>query len=208
MEFSELIKVSRKNCGLKLTELENLTGISASYISRIENGVNKSPSAEHAISLAEALNIPYEELAKSFLKDKESKISTNQKDMVLIKKGTNILIDISKNKLSIKEALEDLVGICTELEKQHIFIVAESKENKYRVRLPIYDDFLVRKIKELMKVQFQTENITVLEGRILEMDNCKKFELEEFLKGANEYFMIIDNKEYLEIKRYLNSIGY
>ncbi|MBI5977657.1 helix-turn-helix domain-containing protein [Clostridium perfringens] len=208
MEFSELIKVSRKNCGLKLTELENLTGISASYISRIENGVNKSPSAEHAISLAEALNIPYEELAKSFLKDKESKISTNQKDMVLIKKGTNILIDISKNKLSIKEALEDLVGICTELEKQHIFIVAESKENKYRVRLPIYDDFLVRKIKELMKVQFQTENITVLEGRILEMDSCKKFELEEFLKGANEYFMTIDNKEYLEIKRYLNSIGY
>ena len=154
------------------------------------------------------LILTYEELAKSFLKDKESKISTNQKDMVLIKKGTNILIDISKNKLSIKEALEDLVGICTELEKQHIFIVAESKENKYRVRLPIYDDFLVRKIKELMKVQFQTENITVLEGRILEMDSCKKFELEEFLKGANEYFMTIDNKEYLEIKRYLNSIGY
>ena len=208
MEFSDLIKTSRKNCGLKLTELESLTGISASYISRIENGVNKSPSAEHAISLAEALNIPYEELAKSFLKDKESKISTNQKDMVLIKKGTNILIDISRNKLSIKEALENLIGICTELEKQDIFIVAESKGNKYRVKLPIYDDLLIRKIKELMKVQFQTENIAVLEGRILEMDSCKEFELEEFLEASNEYFMIIDNKEYLELKGYLNSIGY
>lgn len=59
-----------------------------------------------------------------------------------------------------------------------------------------------------MKVQYQTENITILEGRILEMDACKEFELEEFLKGANEYFMTIDNKEYLEIKGYLNSIGY
>lgn len=208
MEFSHLIKTSRKNCGLKLTELERLTGISASYISRIENGVNKSPSAEHAISLAEALNIPYEELAKSFLKDKESKISTNQKDMVLIKKGTNILIDISRNKLSIKEALENLVDICTQLEKEDIFIVAESKGNKYRVKLPIYDDLLIKKIKELMKVQFKTENITVLEGRILEMDSCKKFELEEFLEASNEYFMTIDDKEYLEIKGYLNSIGY
>ncbi|AYE33821.1 TPA: helix-turn-helix transcriptional regulator [Clostridioides difficile] len=208
MEFSDLIKISRKNCSLKLTELESLTGISASYISRIENGINKSPSAEHAISLAEALNIPYEELAKSFLKDKESKIITNQKDRVLIKKGTNILEDISKNKLSLREALEKLVGICTELEKKHIFIVAQNKENKYIVKLPIYDDLLVRKIKELMKIQFKTENISVLEGRVLEMDKCKEYELEEFLKGANEYFMTIDDKEYLEIKGYLNSIGY
>ena len=208
MEFSKLVRMNRKNCNLKLTELEKLTGISASYISRIENGVNKSPSAENTILLAEALNMPLEEVAKCFSKNKDLNKITNQKDETLIKKANNILFNIAKNKVVYKEALKELIEVVEDLRKEDIYVIAKSGDVKYRVKIRIYDDLIINKVKEILKKQYNTDDIVVLEGKLLEIDKYKGGDLEEFLDSANGYFAVIDDDEYLDIKQYLNSIGY
>lgn len=64
--FSNLIKTKRLEKGLTLSELEQLSGVSSSYINRIENGYNKQPSYEIVINIAIALDISDEEVKNAY----------------------------------------------------------------------------------------------------------------------------------------------
>lgn len=55
--FGTIIKFSRENKNLSLKELEDKTGISASYINRLENGERQAPSIPIASELADALDL-------------------------------------------------------------------------------------------------------------------------------------------------------
>lgn len=55
--FGSIIKFSRENKNLSLKELEDKTGISASYINRLENGERQAPSVPIASELADALEL-------------------------------------------------------------------------------------------------------------------------------------------------------
>lgn len=55
--FSEKIKKRRKEMGLTLKELGDMTGLSPSYISKIENGERKAPSWEVVVKIEEALQL-------------------------------------------------------------------------------------------------------------------------------------------------------
>lgn len=55
--FSEKIKKRRKEMGLTLKELGDMTGLSPSYISKIENGERKAPSWEVVVKMEEALQL-------------------------------------------------------------------------------------------------------------------------------------------------------
>ncbi len=55
--FGSIIKFSRENKNLSLKELEDKTGISASYINRLENGERQAPSVPIASELADALDL-------------------------------------------------------------------------------------------------------------------------------------------------------
>lgn len=57
-EFAYFLRYYRRLRGLSLKELEEKTGITASYINRLERGYKKSPSLGLVEKLAEALNVP------------------------------------------------------------------------------------------------------------------------------------------------------
>lgn len=55
MNLSQKIRQLRKEKGLSLNKLAENAGISAAYLSQLENDVNKQPSAEILLKIASAL---------------------------------------------------------------------------------------------------------------------------------------------------------
>lgn len=64
--FGLLLKNKRLEMELTLAQLEELTGVSSSYINRIENGINNQPSYENVINIADALGISDEEIRNCY----------------------------------------------------------------------------------------------------------------------------------------------
>lgn len=62
MYFYDKLRDLRKLKGYTIRELSERSGVSAAYISQIENGSRGIPSPEVLMKLSEGLNIPYEEL--------------------------------------------------------------------------------------------------------------------------------------------------
>lgn len=62
MDFSEYIKSLRKEKKLRLVDLEKLSGVSKTHISRLEREKNKLPKPETLKKLAPALGVTYEHL--------------------------------------------------------------------------------------------------------------------------------------------------
>ena len=208
INFSKLIKDKRKEMGLTLSYLEEVTGISSSYISRIENEINKTPSLEHGLKLSQALDIPIEQLKACYGIVSSNPMNViNQKDNLLIKMAEGELKSIASNDSDYKKSLEKIISICEKLRKNIISIVAEKESLCYIVKIKLYDENLIRIISKLLKEQYFINNVLVIEGEVMS-ENKKEFSVEEFLQGANEYFGVLEDDEYVEIKGYLNSIGY
>lgn len=207
INFSKLIKDKRKEKALTLSQLEEVTGISSSYVSRIENEINKTPSLEHGLKLAEALDIPVEQLKACYGINNNLINRTNQKDNLLIKIAESELTNIANNKCDYKKSLEKIISICEELRKNDVSVIAETKNQYYVVKIKIYDDNLIKIISKLLKNQFSVDTIMVIEGEIM-TENKKEVSVETFVQGAYEYFCSIEEDEYNEIKNYLKSIGY
>lgn len=87
LKVATLIKNKRKELGFSLKDLENITGISASYINRLENGNRTSPSLETIKKIALALNLDTEELSGI---TKEQINSENYSTLIDILKKGNI----------------------------------------------------------------------------------------------------------------------
>ncbi|TVY08285.1 helix-turn-helix domain-containing protein [Paenibacillus cremeus] len=62
MDFYEQLKDMRKLKGFTIRELADRSGVSAAYISQLENGNRGVPSPEVLMKLSEGLNTPYTEL--------------------------------------------------------------------------------------------------------------------------------------------------
>ena len=71
LTLGELIRKRRKELGLTQTELANLVGVTASIISRLENGENKGTNIVNIKKLAEALCMSPNELAFTIENQKE-----------------------------------------------------------------------------------------------------------------------------------------
>lgn len=63
-EFGIYIKGLRRQMGLSIQEIAINSGISISYLSRLEKGLRKNPSGDVMIKLLLALNIEIQELLK------------------------------------------------------------------------------------------------------------------------------------------------
>ena len=104
IKFSDLIKIKREESDITLSNLEVRTGITASYISRIEKGQIKGVSGENVFKLAQALNISMSEIAQSFCvelkdtqKDEIMDSLTNKNDYILVKKIIDCTLDIAND---------------------------------------------------------------------------------------------------------------
>jgi transcriptional regulator with XRE-family HTH domain len=56
-DFGKMLKKLREERGLSLSKLSEMTGISSSYINRLERSKKKSPAFPMLVALAEALNV-------------------------------------------------------------------------------------------------------------------------------------------------------
>ncbi|TSB47213.1 helix-turn-helix domain-containing protein [Alkalicoccobacillus porphyridii] len=58
------IRMLRKERGMTLNQLADQSGVSKSYISYVERGIQKNPSVEILSKLANAMDIPFIELIR------------------------------------------------------------------------------------------------------------------------------------------------
>jgi len=91
--FGIMLKHYRKLKNLSLKQLEEISGVSASYVNRLERGERKSPSITKILQLAEALEIPNSVLVATIIQEprKNEKVDLSElliKHEYLLKGGT------------------------------------------------------------------------------------------------------------------------
>ncbi len=77
MMLSRNLKLLRESKGLGVNELSRRSGVNASYISAIENGRRENPSREILIKLADALEIPVEELVLEKIRSNDADLQND-----------------------------------------------------------------------------------------------------------------------------------
>jgi transcriptional regulator with XRE-family HTH domain len=96
MSLSEKIRQLRKQKGLSLNKLAEDAGVSKAYLSQLENGVSKQPSADVLFKIASALATTIADLL-----DKPIRVSAT--DFNDIPSGLRELIDKRGEELDIRE---------------------------------------------------------------------------------------------------------
>lgn len=218
MDFGTLVKIKRKKENITLAELSEKTGISASFINRVENNTNNSPSANNVFRLAEELDISIPELAECFNsnlrreKKEEVKLLVSS-DYVILKDIENILINIANNYNDYEEAFLKLIMKISKLKKENINLIYERSSDglKIIVKMKIKDDFIIGKLIKILNRYFGLNNkYEIISGDILDMDQKSKRgekELREYVNEIYEYYGE-ENDECEELLKYLDSIGY
>ncbi|WP_234124866.1 helix-turn-helix domain-containing protein [Clostridium hydrogenum] len=98
----ELIRQKRIQMGLSLRDLETMTGVSSSYINKLENSLRANPTFETLLKISKALNL---DLNRFFTKTNED----DKKDIVYFIKGGPITFKETDINSNIKSILGDLV---------------------------------------------------------------------------------------------------
>jgi transcriptional regulator with XRE-family HTH domain len=81
--FGLMIKHYRKIKNYSLKQLEELSGVSASYVNRLERGERKSPSITKILQLAEALGIPNSMLVATIIKEPQASENVTLSDLFI-----------------------------------------------------------------------------------------------------------------------------
>lgn len=141
--FGLLLKNKRLEMELTLVQLEELTGVSSSYINRIENGINNQPSYENVINIADALGISDEEIRNCYkARIKSSDISNKE---------------LMKKKFRIQEVnLEFSIA-----DKENFLKLYDKYKNSYN-----YDDRSIKKILETKLLSLGCSTINELKIKL------------------------------------------
>lgn len=217
MKFGNLVKLKRTKNNITLTDLEGKTKISSSYISRIENDLNKSPSAETVFKLSKALDISIQDLQNCFeVKLNESDENGSLKlieetDYVLIKQAEELMVNIANNKEEYYNSINKLLSITNRLRKTQIRVICSVKDddqNKdYVVNIRLYENHIVEVVKDMLKSSFKNGRIKVVEGRFLENSEAYYYDLHEFIDFMKELDSV-NEFEIEELLTYLKKINY
>lgn len=206
MKFADLVKVKREVSNIKLKELEEITGITASYISRIEKGQINGVSGENVFKLAKALNISLSEVAESFNvklmdnnQDNPLNKLKNKSDYLLVRQGIESIIDISNNETDYKNALEGLFKVIIGLKKSNMVIVGITNDNNadYVVEIQTNDTIIVEFVADKLREKLGAKTI-VIEGNYINSDDVNLYELNDFIEDFVE-----DEDEKKEILTYI-----
>lgn len=212
MEFGNLVKLKRSNKNMTLAELEQVAGVSASFINRIENNTQKSPSVNNVYKLAKALEISSLELEQCFDVELKAKIEDNEvkllreTDYVLLKQGEGILTDIANNIGEYSNNIKKLLDIAEKLKKDKLQIAFTIDEEEYIVKLKMDNRHLIKLIKSALKDSLSGKIISI-KGEFITDDNSKIYDIVEFVDYLKESDKIYDF-EANSIKEYLKSINY
>ncbi|WCK56922.1 helix-turn-helix transcriptional regulator (plasmid) [Aneurinibacillus sp. Ricciae_BoGa-3] len=136
--FGSYIKQVRKGKGLSLQTVADLTGISPSYINRIEKSERKAPSYRIIEKLAKAFEVPIEEMLKiAGIKEDTTKVQGFAQ--VIYSNGFTINGRLIPNKQK-----EMIVEIITKMDE-----AVWGNDTKYRESIELME--LINKYKELDK---------------------------------------------------------
>jgi transcriptional regulator with XRE-family HTH domain len=98
MNFYEQLRDMRKLKGFTIRELADRSGVSAAYISQLENGNRGVPSPDVLMKLSEGLNEPYPELMQ--IAGYLEKISSGEHDYDYVKPRVNLRRFLRENDLA------------------------------------------------------------------------------------------------------------
>lgn len=97
MNFSEVLKSTLKERGMKQADLCNISGIPRSLMSEYING-KKSPTITNAIAIASALNVTLDYL-------------TGKKEKIILSEKENKLVTAYRSHPELQYAVDKLLGI-------------------------------------------------------------------------------------------------
>lgn len=111
-DFGKMLKKLRKSKGMTLMELSNKTGISASYLNRLEKSTRRAPGFTKIVKIAGALGVEVSTLVGSELKVRDGEpVSISElffnntvenNDIILTSEQKEILCEIIESILLIK----------------------------------------------------------------------------------------------------------
>lgn len=86
ISFGETLRRLRKGLSYTLKEVEAMTGISNAYLSQVENNKINKPSSDKLFALAEAYQVPFEQImyAAGYLKHGPDQEASNDAPKSLI----------------------------------------------------------------------------------------------------------------------------
>lgn len=103
--FGALIKLNRVNQNLSISELSKISGVSGSYLSRLETSEKRTPSYKIMLRICNALNIRIDELLD--ITNEEDEINIKKIDSLII--TNDFIIGDKKATRKQKEAIIDLI---------------------------------------------------------------------------------------------------
>lgn len=110
-EFGKLLKSMRKKRGMTLADLSDQSGISISYLNRLEKGERKSPGFTKILKLAKVLKIDPYSLIGSDLNTTDKPVSISEllfntqiehNDEILTASQKELLVEIIETVLLVK----------------------------------------------------------------------------------------------------------
>ncbi len=212
IKFSDLIKIKREESDITLSNLEVRTGITASYISRIEKGQIKGVSGENVFKLAQALNISMSEIAQSFCvelkdtqKDEIMDSLTNKNDYILVKKIIDCTLDIANDTNDYDESLGTIISTLSKLRKPEVTIVGMTNDLNadYAITINNNDKYIVEFVKDKLKRNLGAK-VIVVEGRyIYGDDDVNYYDIRDFIED-----FISDECEKEEFSKYIEENRY
>lgn len=212
MEFGNLVKMRRNAKSLTLSELVNISGVSASFISRIENNSQKSPTITTVFKLATALDISLKEIEECFDTKLQEDTGENeiklvkQTDYVLVKQGEEILSNIANNVDDYNNNVNKLLEVAKKLKKERVLIISSLQDMDFLINIRVNDTYLVNEMKELVE-NTVGGRIKVIEGDFKESKRDQVYEVEEFIDFLEDSENIGDYSVD-EIRQYLRRINY
>ena len=112
--FGEYLRNLRLKKGLSLDKLQEISGVTASYVFRLEHGTKKAPSIPIAKNLAKALGVPKTVFLSKLgiLDNEEADENYNLNDLLIVK---NFKINDKEIDIKTKDTLLNLISFVTQL---------------------------------------------------------------------------------------------
>lgn len=211
MNFADLVKFKRELNGITLKELEEITGITASYISRIEKNQRNGVSAQNVFKLAQALNISLDELERAFdvklsqlYKDNIIEKLKNKFDYVAIKQAIDVIIAIANNTDDYYKSLNKLMQLVESIRKNRVIVIGitDDENSDYLITIENNDEKLIDFVSRTLRYSLSA-NVIVMEGYCRYSDNTLSYDLNEFIED-----FVDDEEEKEDILEYIESIKY
>jgi transcriptional regulator with XRE-family HTH domain len=125
--FGIMLKHYRKLKNLSLKQLEEISGVSASYVNRLERGERKSPSITKILQLAEALEIPNSVLVATIIQEPRTHEKVDLSELLIkhefLLNGRELTREAKQNLLKIIEHIAQCQWADTKI--RDLYVLAE-----------------------------------------------------------------------------------